>query len=86
MKISIAFAGLAALALSACGGGGSGGNDPQSNAENAAGQLEDAADVSDPAAAQVLENGADRIRAEGGANAAAEAQNVLQNAGNAQAR
>jgi hypothetical protein len=85
MKISIALGSLAALALSACGGS-SGGNDQQSNAENAAGQLDNAAEVSDPAAAQVLENGADRIRAEGGANAAAEAQNVLQNAGNAQAR
>lgn len=82
MKIALALAGTAALTLSACGGG----SQQQSGADNAAEKLDDAAEVSDPAAAQVLENGADRIREQGGANAAAEAQNVLQNAGNAQAQ
>ena len=77
MKTAIALA--AALALAACGGGGQ-----QSPAANAAEQLEDAAEVSNPAAAPVLENGAEAIREQGGN--AADAQNVMQDAGNAQAK
>lgn len=80
MKTLTAIA-AASFALAACGGGGSGN---ESAAGNAAEQLEDAAEVSNPAAAPVLENGADRIREEGGN--AADAQNVLQEAGNAQAK
>jgi hypothetical protein len=64
----------ASLALAACGGGG------RSQSENQAEALEEAAEQSDPAAAQVLENAADEVR-EGGANA----QQALQQAGNAQA-
>jgi ABC-type glycerol-3-phosphate transport system substrate-binding protein len=78
MKAPIALA--ACLALAACGGGGSN----QSASENAAEQLEDAAEMSNPAAAPVLENGAEAIREQGGN--AADAQNVLQEAGNAQAK
>ncbi len=77
MKTAFAFAAI--LALSACGGGGS----PQ---QNAAQQLEDAAEVSSPEAANVLANGAERIAEGNGANAAGEAQNVLQQAGNAQSK
>ena len=65
---------VALLALAACGGGG------QSQAENTAEALEEAAEQSDPAAAQVLENAADAAR-EGNGNA----QQALQKAGNAQA-
>jgi hypothetical protein len=68
----------AAFALSACGGGG---GSPESNAAD---QLRDAAEQSTPEAANVLENGAERIEAEGAANASQEVQNVLQDAGNAQ--
>src|SRR3712207_5643649 len=64
---------LPLLALAACGGGGS-------PAENTAEALEQAAEQSDPAAAQVLENAADAAR-EGASNA----QGALQAAGNAQA-
>ena len=74
MKTLFAFS--AFLALAACGG-------EQSAAENAADMLEDAAEMSNPAAAPVLENGADAIRER---NDAAAAQNVLQDAGNAQAK
>lgn len=80
MRIPTALA--ACLALAACGG--SGGESNESAAGNAAEQLEDAAEMSNPAAAPVLENGADRIREQGGN--AADAQNVLQEAGNAQVR
>ena len=73
MKILLAFS---ALALASCGG-------QESPAQNAAEQLEDAAEVSNPAAAPVLENGAEQVRESG--NAAA-AQNVMQDAGNAQAK
>ena len=73
-------AAAACLALAACSGGG--GNDSAS--ENAAQQLEDAAEMSNPAAAPVLENGAEQIRDQGGN--ASDAQNVLQDAGNAQAK
>ena len=72
----------ALLALAACGGG-----DSQSPSENAADQLKDAAEMSNPAAAPVMENGAEAIENSGDdQNAAAQAQNVLQNAGNAQVR
>jgi ABC-type glycerol-3-phosphate transport system substrate-binding protein len=79
MKPTAASAALlaAALTLSACGGGGS----PESNAAD---QLRDAADVSTPEAAPVLENGADRLEENGAANVGAEVQNILQDAGNAQ--
>jgi crotonobetainyl-CoA:carnitine CoA-transferase CaiB-like acyl-CoA transferase len=65
---------IALLGLTACGGGG------QSQAENNAEVLEEAAEQSDPAAAQVLENAADAARDEN-----INAQQALQNAGNAQA-
>lgn len=64
----------ASLALAACGDGG------QSRSENTAEALDAAAEQSDPAAAQVLQNAADAAR-EGEANA----QQALQQAGNAQA-
>ena len=51
----IYFAGLASLALAACGGGAS-------PAENTAAALENAAEQSTPGAAQVLENAADQVR------------------------
>lgn len=62
------------LGLAACGGGG------QSQAENTAEALDQAAEQSDPAAAEVLENAADAVREGNGS-----AQQALQNAGNAQA-
>jgi ABC-type glycerol-3-phosphate transport system substrate-binding protein len=74
MKTSLALAAL--LALSACGGGGSSDN-------TAADQLRNAADASTPEAADVLENGADRLESQGGGNAS-DVQNVMQDAGNAQ--
>jgi hypothetical protein len=62
------------LVLSACGGGG--------EADRTADKLEEAAEQSDPAAAAALENSAESIRqGESGANA----QEALQQAGNAQA-
>lgn len=67
---------IALLALSACGGGGP--------AENTADQLEEAAEVSTPAAEDVLENAADRIE-EGVPNPDQAAQNALNQAGDAQA-
>lgn len=75
MKTLFAFSALVALA--ACGA------TEQSAAENAAQQLEDAAEMSNPAAAPVLENGADAVRERNDASAA---QTVLQDAGNAQAK
>lgn len=76
MKLS-AIIGASALAmLSACGGGG------QSQADNTADQLEKAAEQSDPAAAEILENAADAAR-ENGAQAANIGQEALQEAGNA---
>jgi hypothetical protein len=68
---------LPLAALTACGGG------EKSAAGNAAEQLEDAAEMSNPAAAPVLENGAEQVREQ---DNAALAQNVLQEAGNAQAK
>jgi hypothetical protein len=75
MRTLTAFSVL--LALAACGG------DRRSAAANAAEQLEDAVEMSNPAAAPVLENGAEAVRESG--NAAA-AQSVLRDAGNAQAQ
>ncbi|MDP9415060.1 MAG: hypothetical protein M3Q08_13460 [Pseudomonadota bacterium] len=72
MRFVSALPAAALLALSACGGGG--------QAENAADQLEQAAEQSDPSAAPVLENAADAVR-EGDMNA----QQAMQQAGNAQA-
>jgi uncharacterized protein (DUF1786 family) len=79
MKPTPASAALlaAAFALSACGGGGS-------TESNAADQLREGAEVSTPEAANVLENGADRLEEQGAANVGAEVQNILQDAGNAQ--
>ncbi|HZF95185.1 MAG TPA: hypothetical protein VEZ20_09980 [Allosphingosinicella sp.] len=77
MKPTAAFL-AAAFALSACGGGGG------SNESNAADQLREGAEVSTPEAANVLENGADRLEEQGAANVGAEVQNILQDAGNAQ--
>ena len=75
MKRSIALPALIALlGLAACGSGG------QSQKENSADALENAAEQSDPAAAEVLENAADAVR-EGDVTA----QQALQTAGNAQA-
>ena len=79
MKISLFLPAL--LALAACGSAGDGN---RAASENVADQLEDAAEVSNPAAAPVLENGAEQIREQGGD--AADAQNVLQEAGNAQTK
>ena len=76
---TLAAVAAASLALAACGGGAN-----ESAAGNAAEQLEDAAEVSNPAAAPVLENGADQLREQGGN--ASDAQNVLQEAANAQAK
>jgi len=75
MKIAPTAALFSALALAACGGS----NDA---AEQAADQLDNAAEQSDPAAAQVLENAADQVRE---TDSPAAAQNALQEAGNAQA-
>ena len=78
MKLVPALAATAAFAaLTACGGGGQG--------ETAAEQLEDAAEQSGPAAAEVLENAADNIEGMEGPAAANAAQAALQRAGNAQA-
>jgi len=66
------------LILSACGGGN---NATESTADN----LEQAADQSDPAAAEVLDNAADQIRDENVTDVNATAQAALQEAGNAQA-
>lgn len=76
MKTLLPFAAL--LSLAACGGGGE-----KSAADNAADQLEDAAEMSNPAAAPVMENGAEQVREQ---NNAPLAQNVLEQAGNAQAK
>jgi hypothetical protein len=61
------------LALAACGG-------QQSAAENTAEQLEQAAEQSDPAAAEVLENAAEQVRDQ---NSTAPANQALENAANA---
>ncbi|WP_340316486.1 hypothetical protein [Rhizorhabdus argentea] len=68
---------LGLLVLAACG------NDAN---DNVAARLDNAAAQSDPAAAAVLSNAADDLRANDSADPAAEAQNALQAAGNAQAR
>jgi hypothetical protein len=74
MKFSAALPAAALLLLSACGSGG--------QADQTADKLEDAAEQSDPAAAAALQNSADSIReGETGANA----QEAMQQAGNAQA-
>ena len=66
---------LAALALASCGGG------QQDPVENTAGQLEEAAEQSTPAAAEVLEERADAVREQ---NSLAPAEGALDAAGNAQ--
>ncbi len=65
---------VALLGLAACGGGG------ESQAGNTAEALEQAAEQSDPAAAEVLENAADAVE-----SGNMTAQDALQQAGNAQA-
>lgn len=81
MKISAALSVAALLVLSACGGGG--------QADATADKLEEAAEQSDPAAAQVLENAADEVRDQGAAAPAGQpgsaAQQAMEEAGNAQA-
>jgi hypothetical protein len=69
------FLAPALIALAACGGSG----DP---VDNTADQLEAAADQSDPAAAQVLDNAADQVREQ---DNPALANNALEAAANAQA-
>jgi|GEM_PF-2987852 hypothetical protein len=81
MNFSTAMPAAALLLLCACGGGG--------QAEATAEKLEEAAEQSDPAAAQVLENAAEEIR-EGNSTApsgapGSEAQQAMEAAGNAQA-
>ena len=72
MTLKAALPAAALLLLSACGGG--------SQAENTADRLEEAAEQSDPAAAQVLQNAADEVSA---GNMSAD--QAMQAAGNAQA-
>jgi len=71
----------AVLLLSAC-------HKSESPAENAAAQLENAADQSDPAAAAVLDNEADALRANGttpgnAADPNGAVQSAMENAGSA---
>jgi hypothetical protein len=74
MKFSATLPAAAFLILAACGGG--------SPADQTADKLEEAAEQSDPAAAAALENAAADMRdGEGSGNA----QEALQQAGNAQA-
>jgi N-acetylglucosamine kinase-like BadF-type ATPase len=61
------------VALVACSG-------QQSSVENTADQLEEAAEQSDPAAAEVLENAADEVRDQ---NSIAPADQALENAASA---
>ena len=80
MKLTslLAAATLPALAaLAACAGDG--------QADNAAAQLEEAAEQSDPTAAQVLENAADNVQEMDGAAARKAAEAALDEATNAQA-
>ena len=67
----------ALLSLSACGGAGP--------AENTADRLEEAAEQSNPAAAEVLEDAADEIEAGNVESPDRAAQQALERAGNAQA-
>lgn len=82
MKAAL-FTFSAALLLAGCGG-------QTSPAENAAENLEAAADQSDPAAAEVLDNAADAMRDREGsgvpANVGELEQNALSTAGNVQAQ
>jgi hypothetical protein len=68
----------AALALAGCGAGSN------SASENVAGQLDDAAEQSTPEAAAVLHNEADAIENDNSGAGEADAQQALQNAGDAQ--
>ena len=71
MKMRAALPAVALLVLAACGGG---------EAEKSADRLEEAAEQSDPAAAEVLQNAADEVSAGN-----MSAQEAMQAAGNAQA-
>jgi N-acetylglucosamine kinase-like BadF-type ATPase len=72
MKMRAALPAAALLVLAACGGG---------EAEKSADRLEEAAEQSDPAAAEVLQNAADEVSAGN-----MSAQEAMQAAGNAQAQ
>ncbi|MBW8910654.1 MAG: hypothetical protein JF564_01870 [Sphingomonas sp.] len=74
MRVAPLLTGL--LLLAACG---------KSAGDRTADQLDNAAEQSDPAAAAVLSNAADNLRENDPASPAADAQNALQAAGNAQA-
>ena len=74
---TFAVAAAAALALAGCG--------RDTPAENTAEALEEAAEVSTPAARDVLENAAEQIEAGNVAVPGAAAQQALEAAGNAQA-
>lgn len=74
MRVTLLLTGL--LLLTACG---------KNPGDETADQLDNAAEQSDPAAAAVLSNAAEDLRENESANPAAEAQNALQAAGNAQA-
>jgi hypothetical protein len=80
MKIATALPAAALLLLCACGAGG--------QADATADKLEEAAEQSDPAAAEVLETAADDIREGNSASPASapgsEAQQAMEAAGNAQ--
>lgn len=69
---------VATLLLAGCGTSGP--------AENKAAQLDNAAEVSTPAAARVMRNAADEIRAGNDQDAEAETQRAMSEAGNAAAR
>jgi len=71
MKAALTFL---TLLLAGCGGSGP--------AENTAAQLDNAAEQSTPGAAEVLENAADRVREGDDANAAAEANQAMNQAAN----
>jgi hypothetical protein len=78
-KTATTAAALLLLSLGACGG--------KTASDQAADNLQAAADQSDPAAAEVLDNAADAIRdnESSPADANATAQDALSEAGNAQA-
>ena len=79
-RILTPLAGSALLALAGCGG-----SNDASPTENTAGRLDNAAEQSDAAAAEILESASDRAAAaNSGAEANAIADQALNQAGNAQ--